>query len=46
MIGSGIFPVEQIVTAQISPDDVVEKGFEALLDPNASHMKILVNMKA
>ncbi len=45
MIGAGIFPVEQIVTAQISPEDVVDKGFEALLDPNASHMKILVNMK-
>ena len=45
MIGAGIFPVEQIVTAQISPEDVVEKGFEALLDPNASHMKILVNMQ-
>lgn len=45
MIGAGIFPVEQIVTAEIAPEDVVEKGFEALLDPNASHMKILVNMK-
>lgn len=45
MIGAGIFPVEKIVTAEISPDDVVEKGFEALLDPAASHMKILVNMR-
>ena len=46
MIGAGIFPVEKIVTAEIAPDDVVAKGFEALLDPNAQHMKILVNMKA
>ncbi|MGO4198929.1 2,3-butanediol dehydrogenase [Rhizobium sp. YAF28] len=46
MIGAGIFPVEKIVTAQIAPEDVVEEGFEALIDPAASHMKILVNMKA
>ena len=46
MIGAGIFPVEKVVTAQIAPEDVVEKGFEALLDPKATHMKILVDMKA
>jgi (R,R)-butanediol dehydrogenase/meso-butanediol dehydrogenase/diacetyl reductase len=46
MIGAGIFPVEKVVTAEIAPEDVVEKGFEALLDPKATHMKILVNMKA
>ncbi|MGE6742915.1 2,3-butanediol dehydrogenase [Allorhizobium pseudoryzae] len=46
MIGAGILPVEKIVTATIRPEDVVEQGFEALLDPKASHMKILVDMKA
>jgi (R,R)-butanediol dehydrogenase / meso-butanediol dehydrogenase / diacetyl reductase len=44
MIESGIFPVEKIVTAQIAMDDVVEKGFEALLDPTGNQMKILVNV--
>jgi (R,R)-butanediol dehydrogenase/meso-butanediol dehydrogenase/diacetyl reductase len=42
MIASGIFPVEKIITAEIAADDVVEKGFEALLDPTAAHLKILV----
>ncbi len=46
MIGAGIFPVEKIVTAQIAPEQVVEKGFEALLDPAGTHLKILVDMKA
>ncbi|MBB3148790.1 (R,R)-butanediol dehydrogenase/meso-butanediol dehydrogenase/diacetyl reductase [Phyllobacterium trifolii] len=45
MIGAGIFPVEKIVTATIAPDDVVEKGFEALLDPSGTQMKILVDMR-
>lgn len=44
MISSGSFPVEKIVTATIAPEDVVEKGFEALLDPTGSNMKILVQM--
>lgn len=46
MIGAGIFPVEKVVTAKIAPEDVVEKGFEALLDPAGTQLKILVDMKA
>lgn len=46
MIGAGIFPVEKVVTAKISPEDVVAKGFEALLDPAGTQLKILVDMKA
>lgn len=46
MIGAGIFPVEKVVTAQIAPEDVVAKGFEALLDPAGTQLKILVDMKA
>ena len=42
MIQAGIFPVEKVITARISADDVVEKGFEALLDPAGEHLKILV----
>jgi (R,R)-butanediol dehydrogenase / meso-butanediol dehydrogenase / diacetyl reductase len=44
MIESGSFPVEKIVTSQISLDDVVDKGFEALLDPTGNQMKVLVNV--
>ncbi|WP_182086350.1 2,3-butanediol dehydrogenase [Aureimonas sp. ME7] len=46
MIASGRFPVERIVTATIQPEDVVEKGFEALLDPSGRNMKVLVQVKA
>lgn len=44
MIESGIFPVEKIVTSLIAMDDVVEKGFESLLDPSGQQMKVLVNV--
>ncbi|KQQ86203.1 2,3-butanediol dehydrogenase [Aureimonas sp. Leaf324] len=44
MIASGRFPVERIVTATIRPEEVVDKGFEALLDPTGRNMKILVAM--
>ncbi|MET0257553.1 MAG: 2,3-butanediol dehydrogenase [Methylobacterium sp.] len=46
MIESGSFPVEKIVTATIQPEDVVEKGFDALLDPSGTNMKILVQVGA
>ncbi len=42
MIAAGLFPVEKIVTATIDPDDVVAKGFDALLDPAGHNLKILV----
>ena len=42
MIASGEFPVEKVITARIDAKDVVEKGFEALLDPSGEHLKILV----
>jgi (R,R)-butanediol dehydrogenase/meso-butanediol dehydrogenase/diacetyl reductase len=42
MIAAGIFPVEKVITARIDADDVVAKGFEALLDPSGEHLKILV----
>lgn len=46
MIESGILPVEKIISDTIRPEDVVEKGFEALLDPSGKNMKILVAMSA
>jgi (R,R)-butanediol dehydrogenase / meso-butanediol dehydrogenase / diacetyl reductase len=42
MIAAGIFPVERVVTATIDAEDVVAEGFEALLDPQGQHLKILV----
>jgi (R,R)-butanediol dehydrogenase/meso-butanediol dehydrogenase/diacetyl reductase len=44
MISSGKLPVEKIVTAQIEPEAIVEKGFRALLNPGGQEMKVLVNM--
>jgi len=42
MIESGQFPVEKVITSRINAEDVVDKGFEALLDPAGEHLKILV----
>ena len=44
MVEAGLLPVEKICTAEISADDVVEKGFDALLDKSVNHMKILVRV--
>ena len=44
MVESGNFPIEKIVTANINADDVVKKGFDALLDKSVNHMKILVTV--
>jgi (R,R)-butanediol dehydrogenase/meso-butanediol dehydrogenase/diacetyl reductase len=44
LIASGNFPVEKVITARIDANDVVEKGFEALLDPAGTHLKILVKI--
>ena len=42
MIPAGIFPVEKVITAEIDMTDVVAQGFEALLDPAATQLKVLV----
>lgn len=43
LIDSGRMPVEQLITSKISLDEIVEKGFEALVsDP--SEVKILVDI--
>jgi (R,R)-butanediol dehydrogenase / meso-butanediol dehydrogenase / diacetyl reductase len=42
LIASGDFPVEKVITARIDAADVVDKGFEALLDPGGNHLKIVV----
>jgi len=45
LIASGRFPVEKVVSAQIPIEDVVAKGFEALLDPTGTQTKVLVNAR-
>jgi (R,R)-butanediol dehydrogenase / meso-butanediol dehydrogenase / diacetyl reductase len=44
MVESGNFPIDKIVTANISSDHVVKQGFDALLDKSVNHMKILVTV--
>lgn len=44
MIASGRLPVEKLITGRIAPQDVVEKGFKALLDPSGRDMKVMVQM--
>ena len=44
MVESGNFPIEKIVTANITSDHVVKQGFDALLDKSVNHMKILVTV--
>ncbi len=42
MVAAGDFPIEKVITARIDAAEVVEKGFEALLDPGGNHLKIVV----
>ena len=44
MVQRGIYPIEKIVTARIKAEDVVERGFKALLDPSGNEMKVLVSV--
>lgn len=43
LISSGRLPVEKLITSVISLDDIVEKGFEALVN-DASEVKVLVDL--
>lgn len=42
LVDRGAYPVEKVVTAQISMADIVEKGFETLLSPTGDQVKVLV----
>lgn len=44
MFASGALDPEALVTSRISLDDVVENGFEALLDPDREEVKVLVDL--
>lgn len=42
LIASGKYPVDRVVTARIPLADVVQQGFDALVDPRGTQLKILV----
>jgi (R,R)-butanediol dehydrogenase/meso-butanediol dehydrogenase/diacetyl reductase len=42
MIARGNLPVKQVMTSQIDLEEVVTKGFDALVDPTGDQLKILV----
>jgi (R,R)-butanediol dehydrogenase / meso-butanediol dehydrogenase / diacetyl reductase len=43
LIATGQYPVAKAVTAQIPLDDVVSRGFDALIDPQGDQLKVLVH---
>jgi (R,R)-butanediol dehydrogenase/meso-butanediol dehydrogenase/diacetyl reductase len=42
LIASGRLPAEQVITGEVALGRAIEDGFEALLDPQGSHVKVLV----
>jgi (R,R)-butanediol dehydrogenase/meso-butanediol dehydrogenase/diacetyl reductase len=42
LIATGQYPVAKAVTAEIPLDDVVSRGFDALIDPQGDQLKVLV----
>jgi (R,R)-butanediol dehydrogenase/meso-butanediol dehydrogenase/diacetyl reductase len=42
LIATGQYPVAKAVTAEISLDDVVPRGFDTLIDPQGDQLKVLV----
>lgn len=44
MIEADLYPAEKVVTAEIAADNIVWEGFERLLDPAGSHLRILVRV--
>ena len=46
LITSGKLAVEKLIDREIPLQDIVHEGFEPLLDPKGSMLKILVNLQA
>ncbi len=44
LLGSGALPAERVVTRQLALADIVDEGFEALLDPQGDDVKVLVEI--
>jgi (R,R)-butanediol dehydrogenase/meso-butanediol dehydrogenase/diacetyl reductase len=45
LIASGRIPARQVVTKTVSLDNAVRQGFDALLDPAGTQLKILIDLK-
>jgi (R,R)-butanediol dehydrogenase / meso-butanediol dehydrogenase / diacetyl reductase len=44
LVSRGSFPVQKVITSRIPLDQVVSRGFDALIDPAADQLKILVDL--
>jgi (R,R)-butanediol dehydrogenase/meso-butanediol dehydrogenase/diacetyl reductase len=45
LIASGQIPARKVVTKTVSLDDVITEGFDPLLDPAGTQLKILIDLK-
>jgi (R,R)-butanediol dehydrogenase/meso-butanediol dehydrogenase/diacetyl reductase len=45
LIDSGQIPAGKVVTKTVKLDDVVKEGFDPLLDPAGTQLKILIDLK-
>lgn len=43
LISRGALPVERIVTSQLGFDEIVENGFDRLIDPAGDQVKVLAS---
>jgi (R,R)-butanediol dehydrogenase / meso-butanediol dehydrogenase / diacetyl reductase len=46
LVASGAFPVERVVTSRVAVEDTVTGGFDKLIDPKGSEIKVLVEVGA
>jgi (R,R)-butanediol dehydrogenase / meso-butanediol dehydrogenase / diacetyl reductase len=46
LVATGRYPVTKAVTARVPLPDVVEKGFEVLVDPKGDQLKVLISPTA
>lgn len=44
MIATGVLPASKVVAKRIRLDDAVSEGFDALLDPAGTQLKILIDL--
>jgi (R,R)-butanediol dehydrogenase / meso-butanediol dehydrogenase / diacetyl reductase len=44
MVSSGAFPVERVITSRIDMESTVPEGFDVLIDPEGSALKVLVGV--
>jgi (R,R)-butanediol dehydrogenase/meso-butanediol dehydrogenase/diacetyl reductase len=45
LIASGQIPAKKVVTKTVSLDNAVKEGFDPLLDPAGTQLKILIDLK-